>query len=274
MSKIVLDKFGIKETVSVDMRNRSSVLRDLEGWFEVPVILDSSTESLYNEYLQANTSMKFTKWLTKVKQLNNTVISEIGRNIKTTSVKLSCKFSDLTRLGETKHYISCMRQYQSYGKQQLKYIADPDVAVLYIPDASGKYIWRSIIRLVVDDNGEYCLVCYKPYGNGPSAAILKTLSCVSKMRVLPALRIGLAKSKGVLMFSPTKHNNVFASGNYYADHQHEFDKKSRRIGIYVEDNSITNSDVEKEHGEQMLAIDRIVSSALMSPFLHVSGCVA
>ena len=122
--------------------------------------------------------------------------------------------------------------------------------------------------------GEYCLVYYKPYGNGPSSAILKTLSSVSKMRVLPALRIGLAKSKGVLMFSPTKHNNVFASGNYYADHHHEFDKKSRRIGIYVEDNSITNSDVEKEHGELMLTIDRIVSSALRSPFLHVSGCVA
>ena len=93
---------------------------------------------------------------------------------------------------------------------------------------------RFYLRLVVDSNGDYCLVCYKPYGNGPTAAIFKTLSCLSKMRVLPALRIGLDKSKAVLMFSPTRHNNVFASGNYYADHHHEYDKKSCRIGIYVE----------------------------------------
>jgi hypothetical protein len=117
-------------------------------------------------------------------------------------------------------------------------------------------------------------VYYKPYGNGPSSSIFKTLSDMSKMKVLPALNCPVAKSKGVLMMSPTRHNNDWVQNSAYVGHYFEFDKKSRRIGIYVEDKCDTNQCVEKEHGNLMFTIDGIVSSALRSPFLHVSGCVA
>lgn len=160
----------------IDVKERHPVLRSLEGWYTT----DSSIESLPPVYAplvrlfrESKSTMKFTRWLERKNFLDHSGISELGKLLASTTIsfKISCRHADLLRLAETNHYFSCYQNWN--GSQQLRYLADPDMAVIYVPDKAGKYMWRALVRLMLDpsDESKYVFAIYRAYGNSNAIAI-------------------------------------------------------------------------------------------------------
>jgi hypothetical protein len=113
-----------------------------------------------------------------------------------------------------------MRHELGLGRQQLHYLGDPDMAVVYIPDEAGKFIWRCLVRLVVW-KGYFSLVHYRYYGNGPFKSIFSELS--NHIPVFKALDIRLRKTSvystdTIWLESPTKLNNEVLYRPVWTDH--------------------------------------------------------
>lgn len=221
-----LTKFAVKS--EVDIRERNPALLALEGWYDVVTLLNSGVADLYTEYKSSGSTLKFTRWLSRFKKLDNAVVSEIGRSMVETSVKLSCRHNDLLRLGETQHYKSCMSNLKANGRQQLQYLADPDIAVLFSKDAAGKYVWRCLLRLAYNTYGDLCLVHYRIYGNGPSHAIFHAVCKKTGMKIYQAtdIREGSDPSDEYLV-SPTVHNNRFLNRPIWTDHYQGMTNQNR-----------------------------------------------
>ena len=108
------------------------------------------------------------------------------------------------------------------------YVADPDVAVAFVPDASGKFLWRCLLRLVMNERGQYALVTYRVYGNGPDTAIFKKLSDVKQIDIHHAVDIRRKTVEDVAWFtSPTTVNNVLLHSPIWTDHQLRISKQCK-----------------------------------------------
>lgn len=233
-----------KPPLVADIRPRHPALLALEGWYETEIIVPEKYQDLYKDYKESGSNLKITRWALRSRRMDDAEASELGKNLETTKFKLSCRHNDLLRLAETKHYASCMDNEGGYGQQQMQYLADPDMAIVYIPDAAGKYSWRSLVRLVMDDyepgkfpkfvheNRGYGLVMYRVYGNGPSEAIFQALD--QKVRVYQAKDIRhYHTSDFEVKISPTIHNNKFLSRPLWTDHKGIGWNEERRIKISV-----------------------------------------
>ena len=228
---------GVRKETRVqksDVRPRSERLKQIEGWYDVVGIPDQIAD-LHQEYLQSGVSLKFTRWLLR-KGLTQTEVSAIGKLLTTVSVKISCKHNDLVRLGDTYHYKSCLKM--SYAGQQLQYLADPDIAVAFILDESGKFVWRVVLRLVQDNGGAFALVHYRVYGNGPTEPIMKMLSKRTGLKIYKALDIKLdinwveqslrpKEEQFPILYSPTVHNNPWLQQPIWTDHRVGFTRKNK-----------------------------------------------
>lgn len=219
-----IEKSKVKASKSLvskaDIRDRAKTLLAIEGWYEVVGGLEGEMLGLHSEYLASNSAMKFTRWLTR-RGVDQSEVSNVGQQMVHASVKFSCGHNDLMRLADTQHYKSCMRVGSPAGGQQLHYLADPDMALIFIPDAAGKYKWRALIRLVNDDEGKPALVHYKPYGNGPSDSIFRFLSAKSEIKVYRAVDIKLAADSYLdakTFVSPTVCNNAMLIHPIWTDH--------------------------------------------------------
>ncbi len=223
----------------LDIRERHPVLKKLEGWFEIASNIPSEVLDYFNEYKSSGSTLKFTRWLTRVKKLDNAVVSEIGKALVTTTAKFSCQHNDLIRLGDTQHYKSCMSNPLGFGKQQLLYLSDPDIALLYVPDAAGKFVWRCLIRLAYSNTGVLSLVAYRIYGNGPTLAILKALAERSKMPVYRAIDIRDRHhlDPAQTFVSPTIINNPILKRPIWTDHLLGMTKQDR-ISIVAHKNPV------------------------------------
>lgn len=213
----------------LDIRARHAVLRKLEGWFSVQGIPeDPEALDWLVQYHASGSPMTFTKWLSRVKKIDNVRLSVLGQQLVALNVKLSCQHKDFLRLGMTNHYRSCMLDLQGHGRQQLQYLADPDVAVLFVPDRAGNYQWRSLLRLVyapfdLAKSNCYALVYYRVYGNGPSSAIFQALAQQHHLPVYAAVPTqGLPNKPCVKLLSPTRHNNPFMQKPVWTDHRQSF----------------------------------------------------
>ncbi len=223
----------------LDIRERHPLLKKHEGWFEIASNVPADVIPYFNEYKSSGSTLKFTRWLTRVKKLDNAVVSEIGKSLVTTTAKFSCQHNDLIRLGDTQHYKSCMSNPFGFGRQQLLYLADPDIALLYVPDAAGKFVWRCLIRLAYSNTGVLSLVAYRIYGNGPTASILKALSARSEMPVYRAVDIRERhhQDPAQTLVSPTIINNPILKQPIWTDHLLGLTKQDR-ISIVAHKNPV------------------------------------
>lgn len=214
-----------------DVRDRNPELLKLEGWFEVGVCLTERVSALRNEYLDSKSTLKFTRWLLRFKGLSNAEVSEIGKQLTAVqSAKFSCRHNDLLRLGDTDHYKSCMATTKSL--QQLHYLADPDIALVYIPDSAGKFLWRVLVRLVHDTRGTLSLVLYRQYGNAPFDAVVAALKTKTSMPIYRAVDIkDYYTAKMERLYSPTVHNITVLRQPVWTDHRVGMNRNSK---IFVE----------------------------------------
>lgn len=236
---------GPQKDHTADIRPRHPALLNLEGWYETEVVVPEKYQSLYQRYKESGSNLKITRWALRNGLLDEVGVSDLGKNLDTTKFKLSCRHNDLLRLAETIHYASCMDGVHN-GQQQLQYLADPDMAVIFVPDAAGKYSWRCLARLVMDDdegalgNGyafekrTYGLALYRVYGNGPSEAIYQALDKVVRVYQARDIRhYNLPDREVIIKTSPTVHNNKFLSRPIWTDHQGIGWDHMRRMKIQV-----------------------------------------
>lgn len=98
------------------------------------------------------------------------------------SFKLSCRFDDIKRMGDSPHFISCMadaRPIRGTGTEGFaaKYLAmcDPNVFTLFVLNKQGEITWRTWGMLINGKEG-YSFLLFRCYGNGPAPAIVAKLS--------------------------------------------------------------------------------------------------
>lgn len=204
----------------IDIQTRHPQLLSIEGWYE----MDTDFTNLPNKYWKylaeynlAKTSLKFTRWLAK-KEVDNKIISDIGKYLSSESFKLSCRHKDLLRLAETTHYNSCFKHWR--GVQQLRYLADPDMCVIFVPDAAGKYKWRALARLVVDprNNDGFALCVYRSYGNANEQAIFKKLDTIIPVYCATQGRMARFSGIGINVVSASEIKNKIITSHVWSDH--------------------------------------------------------
>ena len=216
----------------IDVQPRHPALLALEGWYETNAGLNVSILPTYCklyaiQYKKSGSKLKFTKWLSKNTQLDNCDISNIGILLQTVKFKISCRHKDLLRLSETKHYSSCFKQWR--GIQQLRYLADPDIGVVFVPDASGKYLWRALVRLVIDpkDQSKFALAFYKAYGNSNDVVIYEKINQLIPVyqNVLRSFR----NNSDNYVYSASEVKNAIICKHVWSDHWCGFDPSINRL---------------------------------------------
>jgi hypothetical protein len=178
-------------------------------------------------YSDDATCEKFTRWCARNKVLTQPQIAMLGKLLEPVSFKVSCRHNDLLRLADTNHYKSCFSGWR--GKQQLRYLADPDIGVVFVPDASGKFLWRSLCRLVRYNEG-HALVLHKRYGNTNELAVYNRLNSIAKLFLAPTLKDDWLRGRGQWLSSVTRHNNDIVSRHVWSDHKVEL--RNSRLHIY------------------------------------------
>lgn len=209
-----------------EVRERNPELLKHEGWFYVEADLDERVAALHTEYVESKSTLKFTRWLLRFKYLSPADVSEIGKQLTDpVAAKFSCRHNDLVRLADTRHYKSCMAKTKSL--QQLHYLADPDIAVVFIPDSAGKFLWRALVRLVHNDKGELSLVLYRRYGNASFQAVVKALKAKTGMPIYEALDIRTSNSPSLHLYSPTVHTISALRKPIWTDHRVGMTERSK-----------------------------------------------
>lgn len=228
----------------IDVRTRHVKLLEMEGWYNATPQLPPLYEYYYKQYKESKCKLKFTRWLLRNTLLEEKQVSAIGKMLVQTSFKLSCRHNDFLRLSDTPHFKSCLKDNNFYGRQRLHFLSDPDMALLYIPDASGKFVWRCLIRLV-QYRDSLALVRYRVYGNGPSSSIFTELS--KYIPVLTAVDIKLKKTTlpTTWLPSPTVHNNPMLFRPVWTDHQMKSSGGRLYIRVYDTDTLIVEETYER-----------------------------
>ncbi len=206
----------------IDIRPRHPKLMELEGWYDTNIILRDDYATWYQRYLDSGSRQKPTRWLSQ--HMPESFVSEFGKKLVITRFKLSCRHNDMIRLDETPHYKTCMNKAYSFGRQQLRYLGDPDIALIYVPDAAGKFVWRALVRLVMLERG-YALVHYRIYGNGPTEAIFAKLN--ESLPLYEAQDIRREKVNSQWLTSPTVHNNPSMLRAIWTDHRVRVNQDNR-----------------------------------------------
>jgi hypothetical protein len=196
-----------------DIRPRNAVLRQFEGAYTIPFELDNlppSAISVYREWQDSGSRLEFTRWCSRNTKLPTEEIALLGPSLKEITLVFSCKFNDIVRLAEyTPHYKSCFTT--AYSLQIGRFLADPDIALMFVRDSAGHFKWRRIVRLVRNPISlRYGLIMYRSYGNACEDVINKYV----EENFFP---VAIPNSKGELLYSPTKHNNKCMYNMIYSD---------------------------------------------------------
>lgn len=191
------------------------------GWYKIEF---NNNNDLYEEWKNLNNGMRFGKWLRKCKLIKDEYLEEIINSVNIDSVKLSNSKSDILRIGKSKNYDSCLGGI--FNGQITHYIMDKDIYIVYAPDKSGDFLWRSVLRLSYDLDGSKCFISYKPYGNGDSKLILNRLSSYLNMKIYPANDCK-KDGKRVFLSSVTAHVNSRLLTPVYSGAKTKVTSKSR-----------------------------------------------
>ena len=217
--------------IRLDVRQRHPSLLRLEGWYEAsmkPVDLPSPFCEAHRFYVESGARLKFTRWCARNRVLTQPQIALLGQLLEPVTFKVSCRHNDLLRLADTKHYKSCFSGWR--GKQQLRYLSDPDIGVVFVPDASGKFLWRALCRLVRHDEG-HALVLQKRYGNTNRLAVYDKLNSMIPLFLAPTATDKELQGRGQWLSSVTRHNNAIVGKHVWSDHKVEL--RNSRLHIYA-----------------------------------------
>lgn len=230
-----------------DMRKRHPGLLAKEGWYDVKGV-EALTEDLRQLLLGWDQRTKPTRWLLRQGRITQQQASELGDQLNLDSTirfRLSCRHKDLLRVAETDHYKTCYGT--SYGGtgwrgiQMLRFLIDPDMGVLYIPDKSGNFLWRAFVRLVfMPKSAGYGLFVYRTYGNANEMAILSKLN-----GIIPVFRpeeycpeyydVWSGKGKRLdenKLYSASLVSNPVITKVVWSDHAAIFDETRKRITMW------------------------------------------
>jgi len=141
---------------------RIAQLRELEGWYEI-----GKPMPLYLEYASAQSKLKFSRWLKDKKHFPDSEISKIVKQHEEQSnkkIKLSCRFNDIMRMSETRHFNSCAKARDFGCRTPGRICRDPRAAIIFLPDKSGKFFGRAVFRLMEDDTVQL-MRCYNLNSN-------------------------------------------------------------------------------------------------------------
>lgn len=202
---------------------RNTHLNVLCGWYNFE--LNNEILLLLDEHSDDKSGMKFGKFLTK-KGFSPKEIEDISNIVACKTVKISGSKNDFDRLAKSRHYQSCFGDFKS--QQIEKFYHDPDIAICYVPDRSGSYLYRFLLRLVRVD-GEYGLVAYKPYGNGNQQFIVDNLKNILGIPIWFGSQYTYENENNRYVFSPTKYNDIKVVAPVWSDHPICF--RNRKIGI-------------------------------------------
>lgn len=203
-----IEKVRPRGNNTMDFRTRSEPLLKIEGWYEAsPGRIPERYQSLLEAHRVSGSNLKVTRWLTRNRpDLPVADLAEVGKIIASEklSFKFSCRLNDLLRASETDHFSACTAEGKIYDRVPFTYLLDPDMAIAYIADKAGNFVWRMLFRLM-SAHGKPVLAAYRPYGNGPTEGILTKLSQLLPIYTLP-------KSRGW----PYPHNReIILSGYSY-----------------------------------------------------------
>ena len=226
---------------SLDIRRRHATLREVEGWYTATpcmgdMITDYVMRANYESYKEHNSDMRFTRWLARKGMATPKELSALGKLLgKPFSFKVSCRHNDLLRLPDTTHYRTCFDGWR--GGQQLRYLSDTDLAIVYVPDSRGDFKWRSLIRLVLlPDSDEYGWILYRSYGNSNELAIMRALNEILPLYinynftnppdgiVVPGT---WEAERNIKLSGPTVVNNPIITKIIWSDHKLELDAHGR-----------------------------------------------
>lgn len=207
----------------IDIRERHSFLRRLEGWYDAPPYLPKDYKYLWWEYRKSQSTLKFTRWLARNNKLDNKALSKLGKTLTSFSFKVSINHKDLLRLADSPHYRTCYRNLKLNGRQMFYYLSDPDVCVIYVPDKAGHFKWRCIARVILSNSTKGLgLLLYRPYGNADSNRIVECLAertsiYTSSELIAPNLSVGpwTSLKSATILNNPVTARPIWSDSSYH-----------------------------------------------------------
>jgi len=247
-----------KKLGRIDIRNRLPKLRNLDGWHTVDYDLSQlpyKIQKHYKEWKRGSQRTNFVRWMLRKKVVTQGQADNIGQiigNQKPISFRVSTKWNDILRAPESRHFFSCFsggntrewigRSQHLFGErrgqlgwrgvQMLRYLADPEMAIVYIPDKAGHYLWRAYIRLCVDEStGTSGWAMYRAYGNAPipESLIEDTLDELNPLFKLSTKSEMITARNAVHLKSVRTYNNGVAGHTIWSDHGIEFKEEDHKI---------------------------------------------
>lgn len=148
---------------------RNEYLRLFEGSYTIEDDSIFKTNINLRAWKESGTKMKATRWISrKFPELDQAYLSELGKLLEASrfTFTFSYRHKDILRASETPHYNSCyaVNSPTGNGQQLLHYCNDPDIAIVFVRDASGKFLARQFVRLMKDENGQIAFYFQRKYG--------------------------------------------------------------------------------------------------------------
>lgn len=163
------------------MKLRHKILLDMQGEYEYtpelayyPNEFEAITrylKLLVNTPIEAKNGDLYIKGMRLGKFLNrasidNNLISKYVEAHKPVKFTLSCRFKDILRASQSKHFSSCYANDGCNSHVPLEFCKDKYIAVCLIRDDAGHIQSRCWLRLCKDSNHNPCIVVYRIYGTG------------------------------------------------------------------------------------------------------------
>lgn len=137
---------------------RVDVLRKLEGIYYVntyvgdvfsPLFIYCDLNLWHGGKISTVTArgMKISRVLVKA-GFSSDEVSRFMKCFIKDEVVISCKFNDILRMGESKHFTSCLSYKKGCYRTALDwYLSNPDVAIIFKRDRGGEMLWRGTLLL-------------------------------------------------------------------------------------------------------------------------------
>lgn len=149
---------------------RTDFLRSISGWYE------TKRSPLGQLYADSGSKLKFSRWLAANGITDQKQIKALIETDKIVKFKVSCEYNDILRCSVTKHYDSCLSPGGCNSHAPREYCSSvPNVAVVFVADASGKFLGRFFIVHVPVGDVNF-IVPARIYGNIPAQAMLETIA--------------------------------------------------------------------------------------------------
>lgn len=108
----------------------------------------------------------------------------------TCRIQISCRYRDILRCSDTKHFSSCFSMHGCNNHAPVKYLENPGIAIVYSRDKHGQFEGRAFLYLLEDNR----VLVGRPYG----IFQLGYGALVSKLNQIEPRFVGLAENQDYL----------------------------------------------------------------------------